>query len=689
MFPALAWSIAVFWLNALTTTRWAGVDGSINGPKRPFFLCALVAASAALLWERRARRHPRPSEMSLTAARLLAAAGAIVLAAGFFVWFPPHTWRQIPFLDDWPIRYEAAVDMKRLIAGGSFTGWEWRYLGGYHSASDATQGLGTLTFLPMTIFGDALGFHLAHLVLFALVPVLLWRDLALAPGADRRVTAVAVAAVCLTSAGYSYFLVRSGDTNSLGGVDVAMAALLGAHASRLGRRWGPWLLVGSVSLSAYAHPAFFGYAALYLLIDAAVARDRASALRAIVAIGAGAIASLPLTWEIWRYPRLFQFNNLIYPARVPIDWNAAAHAVYYNVEAMAMPWRWFNDFTGLAAVLLPLTIVVAWIDRGRARFYAIAAVGTTALTKLNTIYTGYVFVRPVHMLAVFLAPVVAVVVVRYVRSPALRWSLVAVVALYLQIWWQAVPHVDGVRDFNAALVDRVAAAPGALVALENNPHRNMNADPGGRTERSRFGTHFEVMVASETGRRLYSGGYSDGWQWNPWKGEVIAGGTFMGRGLDATPHDEFVDAMRRWGVSDLFVWSPTATSYLARDARFAPIWRADPWTEYRLSGVDGREVVVDAGDGRLEARDPHGADVVLTGVRRGETVVVRTHYHPAWTASSAGRDVALASHDGQLSFAAPCDGDCRVRLAYPAHRALVPLALAAAVAAAVCLTLVV
>src|SRR5262245_20113438 len=109
--------------------------------------------------------------------------------------------------------------------------------------------------------------------------------------------------------------------------------------------------------------------------------------------------------------------------------------------------------------MLPVVVTVAWFETSRVKFYAIAVLFTMALTSLQTIHTGYVFLRPIHMLVVFLPPVLALTIVRYAHSVVLRWSLVAVLALFLQIWWQSVPHVTSVRDFNAALVDRVQAAP--------------------------------------------------------------------------------------------------------------------------------------------------------------------------------------------------------------------------------------
>ena len=535
--------------------------------------------------------------------------------------------------------------------------------GGYHSSSDATQGLGTLAFFPMRILGPTLGFHVLHVLLFAALPALIWLDFSLdSTEQDTSVRWTAVGLVALLSAGYSYTLIRSGDTNSLGGVVMTIAALVGAHAARRGRRWGAVLLMIGVAATAYAHPGFFVYAAGYLILDALLARNAHAALMSIMAVGTGIIVSLPLTWESWRYPAFFSFNNLLYTAPSGIDWKAAARNIYYNVELLWLPARWFNDYTGLALVLVPVTIMLAIFDRTRVRFYAVAMLATEVVMRFETIYVGYVFRRPMHMLVVFCAAILAALLVRHTGSARVRWSLAAVVALYTQVWFHHVPHLRDVRDFNPQLVDRVAAAPGALVLLENNPHRNMNAEPGGTTEPSLFGTHFEPLIAERTGRRLYAGGYSDGWQWNPWKGQVMAGGTFMGRSIGATPPDMFVAELQRWGVVDLFVWSAPTKAYLQRDARFGTLWTDGTWTQYRLIPSDPRDVATRTGEGVLVELDAHGAIVQLQDVHLDEAVVVRTNFHPAWTARANGRAINLVERNGQLSFDAPCTGACIVTL---------------------------
>jgi hypothetical protein len=81
------------------------------------------------------------------------------------------------------------------------------------------------------------------------------------------------------------------------------------------------------------------------------------------------------------------------------------------------------------------------------------------------------------------------------------------------------------------------------------------------------------------------------------------------------------------------------------------------------------------GEGVLVQPDAHGAIVQLQNVHLGEAVVVRTNFHPAWTARANGRAINLVQRNGQLSFDAPCTGACTVTLQYPAHRVLLPIAL--------------
>ncbi len=72
-----------------------------------------------------------------------------------------------------------------------------------------------------------------------------------------------------------------------------------------------------------------------------------------------------------------------------------------------------------------------------------------------------------------------------------------------------------------------------------------------------------------------------------------------------------------------------------------------------------------------------GARVQLTRATVGDTVVVRTNFHPSWQARHDATAVPLREEGGQLAFDAPCAAPCVVDLEYPRRRGLVYLALLA------------
>jgi hypothetical protein len=663
-------SLGVMWLNYALTSRWAQTPGSIHGPKEPLFVCLLILTTLLAV-----RSWPSARAPLGRVAHLVGWLGIVLLAGMFFVWFPPATWTQIPFLDNWPGRYQSTIEGIDLLWRGSFAGWQWHYLGGYHLSSDVTQSHTLLALIPVLLFGPAVGFHLLHLAMFLALPVLVFWDLS---SEDDETRYVAAGLTAVVTTGFAYFLLRSGDTNSLAGVACTALALGASSAAARGARWGGPLLVVALVLLNYVHVGFFLYAVLFLMIEALFYRDRARLLRGLLAAACAFAAGLPQHWESWRYPDYFIPNNVVFE-RARFEWLPFLRKVFYNVELMWLPGRWFNDFSGLANVFLPVTAYVAWRVRSRSGFYAWIALVTLALLRLNTPEFAYLFLRPIHVLAICAGPVLAVFLSRYVGRRALAVSTIALVAVYLQILVFHVPHVRTSRDADPALVDRIATLDGALVLVENTPHRDMDADPARTTEPPPVQAHVEQLLAATTGKRLYAGLW-DGWQWSPYRNQVLAGGAFKGRGISTVSTDEFTAELRKWGVRHLLVWSPASLAFLGADSqRFAERWASGPWHHFEYLGADSRDVVTTAGSGRLVAFDSLSGRVQLKGVPAGATVVVRTNYHPSWTASVDRELVSLFDSNGQLAFLSPKDGSYTVRLSYPRRAWLSLVALVAIV----------
>jgi hypothetical protein len=339
-----------------------------------------------------------------------------------------------------------------------------------------------------------------------------------------------------------------------------------------------------------------------------------------------------------------------------------ARQLYYNVEMLWQPGRWLNDFTGLAMVCLPLAVVVAF-KRTRAGYYAVATIFVVCLTRVNfPEFAGYAFIRPIHLLGVLTPPVIAAFILRCGTHKTLALSLGALIPVYTQVLVRPVPHTAGVAALQPELVERLRTLDGALVLVENTFHRDMVEGPG-ESDPTPFVSHFQSLLAAETGKRLYAGIW-DGWQWSPARGQLVAGGAWMGRALEDWPRDRFLAELERWGIRHLLVIHERTRRYIT-GPEFQRRANAGPYAHFELLAADDRSVVTRQGTGTLSAWDPLGATVALQNVRQGSRVVVRTNYHPAWTAHYRAGEVPLIADRGQLAFDAPADGSYDVTLAYP------------------------
>src|SRR6187397_2158087 len=96
---AFALTLALAWLNFLSTGRWASLPGALHGPRWPLYAAALIAASALLFVQR--RQVGAPVRVGPGAARLVLAGGLALLAAALFSRLPLATWNQLLLKDDW------------------------------------------------------------------------------------------------------------------------------------------------------------------------------------------------------------------------------------------------------------------------------------------------------------------------------------------------------------------------------------------------------------------------------------------------------------------------------------------------------------------------------------------------------------------------------------------------------------
>src|SRR4051794_23057876 len=194
---ALAVSLLLAWLNFVLTGKWAQLPGALNGWRQPWYAAALIAATVLTIATR--RRVGQPARIGRALSIVLLVAGGGLLIAALLSRLRPADWGQLPFQDDWTPLYQAAVNGVHLLRRGSVVGWNWWMLGGYPTSTDIAQSFGALAFIPMLIFGERVGYHVLHVVVFLAIPALVWWDVS---QEDRDEGLLAGAFACLFTAGY-------------------------------------------------------------------------------------------------------------------------------------------------------------------------------------------------------------------------------------------------------------------------------------------------------------------------------------------------------------------------------------------------------------------------------------------------------------------------------------------------------
>lgn len=603
------------------------------------------------------------------------AAGALALAgvaAALACKFPLGEWTEVLFWDDYPTLYYASLRGLDTLAQGGVFGWDTRLLGGYYAVSDVNHNL-AFFLLPFLPFGPRVGYHLLIGASVLAFPVLLalWVREALR---DAGATALGFWLGGFFALTVLDNLLHWGMLNSLLGLDLLVAALLLLGRVRARRPWAVFPLALVLGLSVYAHVAFFLYALAFLGLEFLRRPGRILARDLALAVGGALTLSLPMTVHYVLYPGYFIENNETWSPQAL----TAAEALARSLRNLAS----YGDLRGyltlpvkyqaLFLVTLPAAAWVAWRGPNPARWaagYAALAAGAAALEVpgLTLALERLKFVLPVFLVVVWAA---------WMWDGEAGRPRPAALALAAALVWAAWPpratwplaHIQALRDFHPALMDRVAGLPAEeWVVWEAQSSYDLIDDPGEASPHGPQNNHLEALLPLETDLR-YLTHIQEGYHHSVYRGNVLNAGAFRGRALRHVPLEEMRAFLDRWGVGHLVVWSEPARAYFgAHPDLFPPVWSDGQWAIFAYVGADARQVLMPHGQGRLEGEGAFGFRVVLEGVRAGDPVVVRQNAFPAWRAFWEGGKVPLYADDGRLAFRAPADGTYVVTFRYPRY----------------------
>ncbi|MEI6632609.1 MAG: hypothetical protein WCP22_02190 [Chlamydiota bacterium] len=638
------------------------------------------------------------------------------LISAFGISLSSHIWRY-----DAPSYYADTTQGVEMLLQGGVYGWTSRMLGGYPSFLDNTNNMAFVAWPFMLLFGRLAGYTLLIYVSILVFPGLMYACVrAWFPGYNCMAVWAIYLAGMLVKLWFSPGFLDRCTFNGVPAIDLYVVNLILIRRFLDKKPLSGFFLVVATAFTCYVHISYFLISLMTLVLLVFVSRGRFSyAGRVSILLGIVVLCTLHFSSFFLSYgDYLAEDGQHFVPNRHLLNPSSLARALTKTCVTIASPGKSFffpppseritsevfNVFLHLS--LVPIFLWIA-LSKGARSFKMLLF---TYVMLLFCIGVGREFSDRSFYRMFRATPVLEIIflsavpcAIWYSNRCCMRITQVCFVTLFLLLCffggryvcpWRA-PRVKSLDAYNAAFAEKLRTLDGNLVLFE------IDGD-WGWASKSALSRDAEAwsqpvvmagIVAMETGKDLFSmnvGGYPP----SVFRSTMIAAGTYKGRFLSEYALGDVSNDLKKWGVRYLVLWSDEARNYFKGQPKHRPkgfirclgheikspyrrVWKIDPhelarngfeplhWEIYEFLDADPRGVAVFPGRGEVRRPDYFSMIVRLHGVRKGEKVVIRTNYFPAWTAEWAGRPVRLFSEDGQMALRSPADGDPVIRLAFP------------------------
>ncbi len=174
-------------------------------------------------------------------------------------------------------------------------------------------------------------------------------------------------------------------------------------------------------------------------------------------------------------------------------------------------------------------------------------------------------------------------------------------------------------------------------------------------------THIAQIFAIETSKRFFSTTHS-GWHECAFRGNALIGGVYKGKFISEYRIEEIENTLRSWGVKYLVLHTDISKDYFAKyPDRFGRIWKDSIYVILEHLSSSPEELKTSGfGRGWIERESYFTKVIKLTNMTKGEEIIARFNYFPAWKAYCGNQELDLRNKDGQVMFLSPESGDYKV-----------------------------
>ena len=649
--------------------------------KRLWLFCIFFIGLYFLLRSRFFQKSIGTTISKFISSRLCIFTLSITVLLGWFLYsFPLKEWTWYISVDDYPAVFALSKHGADIIKQGGYFGWDSSFVGGYFTASE--MGMNLVHFLlPLSLFGWEIGFHLLILISFLSFPLLCleYVKTCCKVNDNRALLTLPIASFfVLHYFDYRIGLLGFGMIAAFIGIDLLILSLILLERLKEKKRYAFFLLTLTLSLLFYTHLGFFMYAVMFILIDFLITPRREN-LGYICCLGCLLlmVVSPFLIYKLKYSDYLILDNRNYSPPGFSFD--------NYFINVIRSLYRLidYNSWTKVEAyypLLFSPILVYLFFQKNWKRetifslfiviFYALVP---SSLSSLYLLFSRIRFLTPFFLSIL----TVGFLITNYEKKNFLILLFGLLISMMcLNNYFVNKPyvfkHAQPGDFYNKPLVGMIKNLDGRYIAVENNQHWK------------RWGNkvvpyfHWLSLLQLETNKLYFSNMY-DGYHHTPYRGNSFEGGFFKGKRIDKWAIEDINKILLQWGVKYVVVWNEKTKEYFSGYPEFfKDVWQDTDWVIFQFQNADIRSAIVDSGGkATVIDKDYFEKHVILSGVKKGAKVTVRSNYFPAWKAYYNNKELALINSEGQVGFIAPDSGNYGIIFKYPRYTLLNILAIIA------------
>lgn len=606
----------------------------------------------------------------------------ILLSAGLFLYKYGGVkyFNSFVFRDDFPFIYWVTEQGINMLWQGGVFGWNSTFFGGYYNLVDTTANLAFFVFPFSSIFGLKTGLNIFYFLIFISFPPIFYIY-------SRTLTNnIRMNVACLYMSFFvlcTFFLntLIWGNIEVFLGIELLVINLTLCELFLKRKKMSGFLLVASLTFTLFAHAAFFLYSLLIIFIRIALERNMKNLIRYTYVLIFISLSTLPFTYPLVKYSHYFFVDANTY---VPFSERFALFnvlEVFKNGISQSFKQHFFNwadipilvlckSYVTIFSVISPLFLYLCLFQKSNFKksvssliissliIVAFKGLQTNIINRIDFVFPVLIILGLGYFFALYYNKIVPILVLSFV-----------VVYCFLfppQYIFTKIDTISSMHEYNAALIGEIKKLTGNLIIFEQRGSWNhLEGYPKNEvSEKPIYDIHFEALIARETKKTFFSG-FGEGPSIHVDKYNTVISGTYKGKKVSSYNIEFFNELFRKWGIEYLVLWTNESKKYFSKyENLYEKIWSRDEWDIYRYKSAKPESVTVRQGYGLVDHQDFYKKILYLNNMKKGEKVLLKSNYFPAWRMYFYDKEIHLEEKDRQVSFCAPEDGTYAVRMVF-------------------------